>query len=204
MSHRFTRRAAMLAAIVATAACGPAPTTPTAPTVTTLAPLLQPRVGGLWAGTLTFTDVTGGTGIVRTAGSLECVGQTCAAVIGQSNDSTLQITQDGTKIEGRLTSSETGLACSYSGAIGSNGGLVLDATACSELPLIVRCLPDANGNAPVRQMVLVGSSLTAAMNAPVNVTGVSGTAAHTYNLLDAGGEPVGGFVAKHTFNLTRR
>lgn len=204
MSHRFTRRAAMLAAIVATAACGPAPTTPTAPTVTTLAPLLQPRLGGVWAGTLTLTDVTGGTGIVRTAGSLECVGQTFAAVIGQSNDSTLQITQDGTKVEGRLTSSETGLACSYSGAIGSNGGLVLDATACSELPLIVRCLPDANGNTPVRQMVLVGSSLTAALNAPVNVTGVSGTAAHTYNLLDTAGDPVGGFVAKHTFNLTRR
>jgi len=204
MSVRFPRWAATLAVIVATAACGPTPTTPTAPSVTTLTPLLMPKVGGLWAGTLTFTDVTGGTGIVRTAGSLECVGQTFAAVIGQSNDSSLQITQDGAKVEGRLTSSETGLACTYSGTIGANGGMALDATACSELPLVIRCMPDAQGNTPVRQMVLVGSSLTASLNAPVNVTGVSGVAAHTYNLLDPSGQPVGGFVAKHTFNLTRR
>lgn len=204
MSYGFARRAATLAALVATVACGDTSTTPTAPTVTTLAPLLQPRVGGIWSGTLTFTDVSGGTGIVRTAGSLECVGQTFATVIGQSNDSSLQISQDGKKVEGRLTSSETGLACSYSGSIGSNGGMVLDATECSELPLVIRCMPDASGNTPVRQMVLVGSTLTAALNAPVNVTAVSGTAAHTYNLLDAGGTPVGGFVAKHTFNLTKR
>jgi hypothetical protein len=82
--------------------------------------------------------------------------------------------------------------------------MVLDATQCSELPLIVRCLPDEDGNTPVRQMVLVGSSLTTSLNAPVNVTAVSGTAAHTYNVLDASGEPVGGLVAKHIFTLTRR
>jgi hypothetical protein len=204
MNAPLSKWVATLAVLAGTAACGPAPNTPTAPSVTTLTPLLQPRVGGLWAGTLTFTVVAGGTGIVRTAGSVECVGETFATVIGQSNDSTLQITQDGMKVTGRLTSSETGLACSYAGAIGSNGGMVLDATQCSELPLIVRCLPDEDGNTPVRQMVLVGSSLTTSLNAPVNVTAVSGTAAHTYNVLDASGEPVGGLVAKHIFTLTRR
>src|SRR5688572_14251404 len=110
MNYRIARRAMGLAVLlVAAAACGPAPTTPTAPSVTTLAPLLLPRVGGLWGGPMTFTDLSGGTGIVRSAGSLECVGATFATVLGQSNSSSLQITQDGTKVEGRLTSSETGL-----------------------------------------------------------------------------------------------
>ena len=204
MSDRFVRWAAGLTAIVLAAACGPAPTTPTAPTVSTFAPLFLPRVGGMWDGTLTFTSISGGTGIVRTAGLMECVGSTFNAVLGQSNDSRLQITQDGLDVKGRLTSSETGLACSYTGTIGSNGGMVLDAVACAELPLIIRCVPDELGNAPVRQMILVGSTLTANLNAPVNVTAVSGTAAHTYNVLDAGGSPLGGLVANHSFNLSRR
>src|SRR5688572_1392798 len=153
MNDWSVRRAAVLAALVAVAACGPTPTTPTAPTVSTFAPLFLPRVGGLWDGTLTFTNVSGGTGIVRTAGSMECVGSTFAAHLGQANDSRLQITQDGLDVKGRLTSSETGLACSYTGTIGSNGGMVLDAVACAELPLIIRCVPDELGNAPVRQMI---------------------------------------------------
>ena len=53
-------------------------------------------------------------------------------------------------------------------------------------------------------MELVGSSITATLNAPVNVTSVSGTAAHTYTLTDDA-DDVGSLVANHSFgSLTRR
>ena len=203
MKYGIVKRAALLATMVATVACGPAPTTPTAPTVASLAPLLLPRVGGLWAGPWAFDHISGGTGIVASAGTLECAGITFAAVLGQSNDSTLDITQDGDKVDARLRSAETGLACSYTGSIGTNGGMVLDATSCWEEPLVLRCLPDANGNVGVRTLSLVGSTLTASLNAPVQVTNVTGVAAHTYNVFDGNGA-AGGLVARHTFNLTRR
>lgn len=204
MNYRFAMRALALTGMVAAAACGQAPGTPTAPTVSTFGDLLLPKVEGLWDGNMTLTSISGGTGIVASAGSLECVGQNFNAVIGQSNDSRLQIVQDGLKVEGRLTSSETGLACSYTGSIGANGGMALDAVTCSEIPLVFRCQPDADGNVLVRQLELVGSTLTANLNAPVNVTVVSGKASHTYNVLDAKNEPVGGLVANHSFTLTRR
>ncbi len=210
MNYRCAMRALALTTIVTATACGQAPGTPTAPTVSSFRDLLLPKVEGLWDGNMTFTSISGGTGIVANAGSLDCIGLNFKAVLGQSNDSRLQIVQDGLKVEGRLTSSETGLACSYTGSIGANGGMVLDAVSCSESPLAFRCQPDAAPNVvaadpiPVRQLDLVGSTLTANLNAPVNVTVVSGKASHTYNVLDASGNPLGGLVANHSFTLTRR
>lgn len=206
MNTRVPLHAGLLAMVMMAAACGEnlnaVPTGPTGPA--SLSSLLLPRVEGLWGGALTLTGVAGGTGPARNAGGLECVGAAFDAVVGESNDHSLSITQTGTSIAARLTSAGTGLACTYSGRIGSNGTLVLDASSCNATVLLLRCQPDEDGTVLVRQMHLVGSSITAALDAPVKVTSVSGTAAHTYNLTSDEGD-VGSLVANHSFtNLTRR
>jgi hypothetical protein len=205
MNYRFLRRAIGLAVITATAACSGTPTTPSPTFVPTLAPLLIPRVAGLWGGTMTLNPVTGGTGVVPSAGLLDCVGDTFNRVIGQANEVTLEITQDGRALEAKLRSSSTGLACTYTGTVGVEGTIALDAVSCGEPAdqLIVACV-DNDGTGGVRTMDFVGSTLTASVapsvNDTVNVTAiVNGTAAYTYNLP---GE--GGFVANQSFTLVRR
>ena len=56
-----------------------------------------------------------------------------------------------------------------------------------------------------RVMQLVGSSITATYDDRINPTSISGTAAQTYNVLDASRRPVNGMVANQSFaSLTRR
>jgi hypothetical protein len=206
MNTRLAALAGLLVMAAMFAACGEKLTsTPTAPTgPTTLYPLLLPRLGGLWGGSVTLTGIAGGTGPARDAGALECVGAAFNAVIGETNDNSLSITQNGTNLTARLTSAGTGLRCEYTGRVGSNGFVSLDAASCAAPELVIRCHPDANGDIAIRRMQLVGSSITASIDAPVNVTTVSGTAAHTYNIISEDGD-VGALVANHTFaGLTRR
>jgi hypothetical protein len=120
---------------------------------------------------------------------------------GETNSHSLTIKQDGTSLTARLTSAGTGLSCTYSGRVGLNGGVVLDASACDASTLVFRC-PDGE----VVDLVLVGSSITASIDAPVSVTSLFGTAAHTYNVLEHNGrDNEQGLVANHTFSsLTRR
>jgi hypothetical protein len=206
MKIRLAACAGLLGMAMMFAACGENLTsTATAPTgPTTLSPLLLPQLGGLWGGPVTLTGIAGGTGPARDAGAIECVGAAFNAVVGETHDNSLSIEQTSTSLTARLTSAGTGLACTYTGRVGSNGVLVLDASSCEAPELIIRCHPDANGVIRVRRMQLVGSSITATIDAPVNVTTVSGTAAHTYNIISEDGD-IGGLVANHTFpGLTRR
>jgi hypothetical protein len=149
--------------------------------------------------------VGAGTGPSRTAGAIECVAAAFGAVVGESIDHSLAITQTGTNVSARLTSAGTGLACTYSGRIGSNNSLSLDASSCDAEELFLRCQPDLAGNVLIRRMDLVGSSITATLDSPVNVTSITGTAAHTYNLFNEEDKGIGTLVTNHSFtNLRRR
>ena len=203
MTSRAALFAGLLASAVATASCGESvnavPVTPVGPS--SLSDLLLPRLNGLWGGDLTLIDVAGGTGAARNAGALACVGAAFAGVVGEVNYNSLAITQSGTDLTAKLVSESTGLACTYKGTIGSGTNLVMQAEACTPKTLTILCHPDpVTGVQEVRELDLVGSSLTASFNDPINVTQIRGTAAHTYNIKDEGA-----LVAKHSFtNLTRR
>ena len=216
MNFSLARRGAMLALALGAAACTTPSDVLTGPTVTTFAPILNPtpQVGGLFAGTMTLTSVSGGTGALRSAGGNECVAvafETARLNGNSSNDASLTITQDKTDptlVTARLASEETGLACSYKGNIGSSNGLILDAPAadCSGTSLVIRCLPDpVTGVILIREMRLVSSSLTATFDGwPTSVTAVHGRTAETYNVYDIDGKAVAGFVANHDLFVTRR
>ena len=205
---RGALRGGLLVFIVMVAGCGEnrssIPPTPTGPS--TLLPLLLPQLSGIWGGPVILTSVAGGTGPARDAGALECVGAAYDAVVGETNDSRLIIAQSGLAVTASLASAATGLACAYSGRIGSASSLELHASSCEASTLLFRCPPDPNGNVQVRHMQLVGSSISATFDPPVNVASISGTVAHTYNVLDATGEgAVGTVVLNHVFtSLTRR
>ena len=201
MKSRAALLAGLFASVMATASCGENATqTPTAPVgPSSLSDLLLPRLGGLWAGTLTFNGVAGGgTAATRDAGLVACVGAAFDGVAGEINDYSLTIEQSGANLTGKLVSSTTGLACTYKGQIGSGNNLVLHTDTCQ--PDTFRMLCPTNTEPVERTMGLVGSSITATFDQPINVTRISGTAAHTY---EVPGE--GSVVVSHTFsNLTRR
>lgn len=202
MKTRVNLCMGVFAVAIASVGCGPNLTAvPPGPSTgpTTLEPLLLPRLDGVWGGNMTLTGISEGTGPARDAGSRACVGAAFDLVVGESINHSLSIKQDGTSLTARLTSAGTGLACTYEGRVGSNGGLVLDAASCDATSLVFRC-PDGQ----VLDLELVGSSITAMIDAPVRVTSITGTAAHTYNVTGGGGQDQG-LVANHSFTaMTRR
>jgi hypothetical protein len=203
MNPRAALIAGLFASAMATASCGDSvngiPATPVAPTgPSSLSELLLPRLSGNWGGELTLIDIKGGTGAAKTAGALECVGAAFDKVISEKNVNTLSITQSGSDLTAKLVSAGTGLACEYTGRVGSGSTFVLHAAKCTE-DLNLLC-----STGETRKLQLVGSSLTASFNDPINPTSISGTAAHTYNVYDPE-EPLGAMVANHSFSgLTRR
>ena len=204
MKTRVNLCSGVFAVAIWAVGCGPNLTAvPPGPTTgpTTLAPLLLPKLDGVWGGDMTLTGVAGGTGPARNAGTIACVGAALNAVAGQSSNYSLSIKQTGSDLTARLTSAGTGLACTYSGRVGSNGGLVLDASACDASTLVFRC-----SGGEVLDLALVGSSITGTIDAPVSVTSITGTAAHTYNVTEHNGtDNEQGLVANHSFTgLTRR
>ena len=218
MNHSCLLRAGLLASLVACAGCGPdlaaLPVTPSGPTTLTqfLVPPV-PQVGGVWQGPLTLSVVGGGTGALRTAGSLDCAAAAFNQAItdgNDTNDSSLLLTEDAAgALTAKLTSTETGLACEYKGVVSRDNTIVLSSSpiagtlaTCNAPTLIMRCQPDLEGNAPARQLLIQGSNITATYDGATST--ITGTASHTYNLLDAGGQPVGGLVASHTFSLQKR
>ncbi|NOT25190.1 MAG: hypothetical protein HOP16_03710 [Acidobacteria bacterium] len=208
MKKRANSCVGLFAMAVAATSCGPnltavLPGPSTAPT--TLAPLLVPQLEGVWGGEMTLSSVAGGTGPARTAGAAACGGNAFINVLGEANFNSLSITQDGRELEARLASAGTGLACTYTGQVGSNGTLALDADSCSS-PLTLRC-----PNGDVVSLEFVGSTITATTDAPVRVSSLNnGRVAFTYNVeevRDEGGPPNNfqGVVVHHSFtSLTRR
>ena len=198
MKTRVNLCAGVFAMAIAAVGCGPNLTAvPPGPTTgpTTLAPLLLPQLDGVWGGDMTLTGIAGGTGPARNAGALACVGAAFSNVVGETNSNSLSIKQTGTDLTARLTSAGTGLACTYEGRVGANGSIVLDAASCDAASLLLRC-----PTGEVLTLQIVGSSITATTDAPVNVTSLTGTAAHTYNVSGQSG-----LVANHSFTgMTRR
>jgi hypothetical protein len=97
-----------------------------------------------------------------------------------------------------MVSASNGLACEYSGRIGSGNTFVLHAEQCTQKPLALLCSDNQS-----RSLDLVGSSVTASFDDPVNPNAISGRAAHTYNVSGIG--PSAALVATQSFqNLTRR
>jgi hypothetical protein len=195
MSTRVNLCAGVFVAAM-TVGCGPNLTAvPPGPSTgpTTLAPLLLPRLDGVWGGDLTLAAIAGGAGSARDAGAQRCAGVALSNVVGETTINTLSITQDGSDLSARLVSASTGLACTYTGKVG-NGTIVLDSDSCTG-DLTMRC-----PTGEVVDLDIVGSSITATIDAPVRVTSLSGVASHTYNV---GGDPQG-LVVNHTFGMTRR
>ena len=200
---------ALLVAAVAAAGCGPDLSTVVPSGPSTLAPFLQQdfvdaqvalqvaQVDGVWSGPLFLQEITGGTGIVSGAGATECVGDVFRARTGDANTSSLVIDQNGTDLTARLISTQTGLAGTYVGS-SSLTQVVLDAASWDADELVIRCF-----DGEVRLMRLAGSSIVATVTEQIPTT-LSGTVAHTYNVYDATGVPVGGLVAGYDFVLTRR
>jgi hypothetical protein len=202
MTSRAALFAGLFASVMATASCGTSPNsipaTPAGPS--SISDLLLPRLGGLWGGDLRFNGVSGGgTAIARDAGLVACAGAAFDAVTGEVNGHSLSITQSGTDVTAKLVSSTTGLACTYEGRVGSDNNLALHAGSCQPSTFTLLC-PNPNGRPFEVDMALAGSSITATFDAPVNVTTIRGTAAHTYVVP---GE--GSLVVNQSFtNFTRR
>ena len=97
-----------------------------------------------------------------------------------------------------MVSASNGLACEYTGRIGSGNTFVLHAEQCTQKPLNLFC---RDGHS--RTLDLVGSSVTAKFDDPINPKVINGTAAHTYNVTGEG--PGAALVATQSFqSLTRR
>lgn len=206
---------AALIAAVAGLGCGPNltgnPTPPGGPSTLEplLAPFRAPQISGTWGGPVTLESVAGGAGPARSAGALQCAGRDISQVVGESNDHTLTIAQadiSSSAITARLRSVGTGLACTYSGALGAGNSFTLDAETCAAPLLVLRCSEIINDVLieEVVQLELVGSTITATYQGDVNVTAIQGTAAHSYNVRDASGDPLGGLVTNHSFPVMLR
>ena len=191
--------AGLFAVAILVAGCGPnftaVPPGPTGPT--TLEPLFLPQLSGVWGGEMQLTGIAGGTGPAREAGAHACAGAAFLNSVGESDFSSLTIAQDGTELTARLGSAGTGLACTYTGQVGSGGTLALVSESCSSA-LTLRC-----PNGDVVSLELVSSTITATVDAPVRVTSINnGRVAYTYNVGDSNEQ---GLIAHHSFTaLTRR
>ena len=202
MNSRAALFAGLFASVLATTSCGDdvnkTPVAPVGPS--SLSNLLSPKLSGNWAGEFRLDGVAGGTGPTRTAGASECTGASFDLVVGERTTQTLSITQSGSDLTATLVSAATGLSCDYTGSIGSGNTFVLHAQKCSEEHLAFMCV-----DGRTRQLQPLGSSLTATFDDRINPTSISGTAAHTYNVLDAKSDPVNALVANQSFSsLTRR
>ena len=204
MNSRAALFAGLFASVLATTSCGDfperAPVSPVGPS--SLSDLLVPRLGGNWGGELTLSGVTGGTGPAVNAGATWCEGADFARVLGEKNEYTMVITQDGKDLTVSMVSAANGLACDYTGHIGSENTFVLQSAECKQHQDLNFLCRDGSS----RSLRLAGSSVTASFNDPINPTVITGRAAYTYNVEpNPGGTPPAALVATQSFSaLTRR
>lgn len=202
MNSRAALFAGLFAAVMATTSCGEdvnrIPVAPTGPS--SLSELLLPRLSGNWGGELTLNGVTGGTGPAVNAGSTWCEGAAFARVLGEKNEYTLTITQSGNDLTAKMVSASNGLACQYTGRVGSEQTFVLHSEECTQKTLNLMCSDNQS-----RSFDLVGSSVTASFDDPINPKIIRGRAAYTYNANpNPNGQPAA-LVATQSFeHLTRR
>lgn len=202
MNSRAALVAGLFASVMATVSCGDtssqAPVSPVGPS--TLSNLLLPRLGGNWGGELTLSGVTGGTGPAVNAGSTWCEGAEFARVLGEKNEYTLSITQSGNDLTAKMVSASNGLACTYTGRVGTENTFVLHSEECTQKRLNFMCSDNQS-----RSFDLVGASVTASFDDPINPKVISGRAAYTYNAdPNPDGQPAA-LVATQSFSsLTRR
>jgi hypothetical protein len=174
---------ALVVVVVALAtACGGGssgnPVTPTPqPTVV--------NVAGLWTGSSTLTNVTGG----------ECTGATYVGLVGTISPGTMQVTQTGNAVTAVYTSTSTGIYTDYSGTAGSSSVSLNWTYSSAGILTGFHCM-----NGQVRDLKLVTDTITA------NVSGnsVSGTAAETWDVYVTGTQTsVGVLLLNTTFTMTR-
>ena len=202
MNSRAALFAGLFASVLATTACEDFPARPPVSPVgpSSLADLLVPRLGGNWGGELTLSGVTGGTGPAVNAGSTWCEGAAFARVLGEKNEYTLTITQTGSDLTAKMVSASNGLACEYRGRIGSENTFVLHSEQCTQKSLNLMCQDNQS-----RSLDLVGASVTASFDDPVNPKVISGKAAYTYNGdPNPNGQPASLVVTQSFSALTRR
>jgi hypothetical protein len=137
-------------------------------------PLFAPQFTGNWIGTATMTDMTPYVvdGCVLTTFDQQIIGQP----LGNENV-TLALSQDGNKLEARLGSSTSGLACTYNGTADANT-IALDAATCDARVLLLRCpaqLPDIPET--VHSMEIIGSTIQGTVVGG-RLTGTLATAYH--------------------------
>ena len=199
MNSRAALVAGLFASVMATVSCGEninqTPASPVGPS--SLSNLLLPRLAGNWGGELTLSGVTGGTGPGVNVGATWCDGAEFAKKLGEKNEYTLVLTQSNNDLTAKMVSASNGLACEYTGRIGSENTFVLHSASCTAKPLAFMC-----SNNESRSFDLLGASVTASFDDPVNPTVISGKAAYTYN---SGQNPSTALVVTQSFqSLTRR
>jgi hypothetical protein len=165
------RRAALLGALaIGTASCAndPVATLPSAQS------LFTPQFSGNWIGTASVTDMTP---YVVDGCSVTTYDQRVVGTFLGNERVTLALTQDGTKLEGRLGSATSGLACSYSGTTDANT-IALDAATCDAPVLILRC-PAQPPSIPesAHSMTIIGSTIQGSIVGG-RLTGTLATAFH--------------------------
>ena len=169
-------RAALIMLAVSCAACerdvhGPITAAPTLPS-----PFVA-QVAGEWAGAATLRQPVGGT--LTDLG--ECIQQDLNARPANAIASAPMVLSMGQKdanVTARLTSSSTGLACSYTGRA-TLDTVALNSALCDAPVLVVRCSLDR-----VRDMKLVGSSVTGTIDTQSGT--FTGAVANTYNVFASG------------------
>ena len=185
----FVHIALLTAAAGLSGACG---TDPLAPPVPVAPSPFSAQVGGQWTGTSNIISVGGVLG-----GNTECVGQDVFARIQSGlipNDSVaLALTQTDATVAGRLTSSGSGLSCSYTGSTALTG-VVLDADTCAATAVQVRCNDET-----VKELAIIGSTVIGSVSGRTMV----GTVTNTYNV-NRDGKNDGSLILKYAYSLNKQ
>jgi hypothetical protein len=194
------RAVLFILAAAGSSACGADSTTP----ATASGPsLFVAQVGGQWSGTSSLVNVTGLVG-----SNAECVGTDVAERLRTSVLATepvaLSLTQDSASVSGRLTSASSGLSCAYKGNAALTS-LAMDASSCDAPLLVVRCNRNPiDGSERVRDLKLVGSSLSGNIAGSSAGGRITGTMTNTYNMFETGtSDGVASLVLNYSYSINR-
>ena len=144
---------------------GGGPAGPTAPTIA--------DVAGYWSGSVTLESIDG----------CGCVGSTIQMLIGISDQSFIDISQNGSTIQGRWTSQGSGEWCDITGTVGSES-LTAEVTSCViEVINEVECL-----NGALRDLHWTGASF----QATVFGNDMTGTAIETWDCFNSNNDKPAG------------